>query len=82
MAPNRTYKIWGVGYNGSGEGLGGRTAITSLYTWPDRTDTLVGLRIGQDPENGHLGLAAEVSLRNKLVSTCEAAVVPLKKRNI
>ncbi|KAH8661201.1 hypothetical protein BGZ61DRAFT_523336 [Ilyonectria robusta] len=78
VARNRLDNLRGAAYNGSDGRLGGRTAVTTLSIWPERTDARVGLPRGQDPEDGHrgwgFGLAVEVGLRSKLVLTCEPAV--------
>ncbi|KAH8708403.1 hypothetical protein GQ44DRAFT_763487 [Phaeosphaeriaceae sp. PMI808] len=45
----------GAAYNGSDGRLGGRTAVTTLSIWLERTDARVGLLKGQNPEDGHRG---------------------------
>jgi len=35
--------LWGAAYNGSNGRLGGRTAVTILSIWLERTDARVGL---------------------------------------
>jgi hypothetical protein len=45
----------GAAYNGSDGRLGGRTAVTTLSIWLERTDARVGLLREWDPEDGHRG---------------------------
>jgi len=43
----------GAAYNGSDGRLGGRTTVTTLSIWLERTDARVGLLRGRNPEDGH-----------------------------
>ena len=45
----------GAAYNGSDGRLGGRTAVTTLSIWLERTDARVGLLREWDPEDGYRG---------------------------
>ncbi len=75
----------GAACNGSDGRLGGRTAVTTLSVWLERTDARVGLlgdRILKTAiEDRIFGLAIEVGLRCKLVLTCRTGSAPRRKRN-
>jgi len=45
----------GAAYNGSDGRLGGRTAVTTLSIWLERTDARVGLLREWNPEDGCRG---------------------------
>jgi hypothetical protein len=55
VARNRFDNLWGAAYDESDGRLGGRTAVTTLSIWLERTDARVGLLREYGSEDGYRG---------------------------